>query len=275
MRRIIGKRTVLSWTAWMLVACLTVIGCSVEPSSNASSSGVGDQGAIALTISAAASLQDVLGEIQPVYEAAHPGNTVVYNFASSGSLQQQIEQGAPVDVFLSASPKQINALEEKGLLLEGTRRDLVKNTIVLVTPLNTRNVTTFDDLKQDRVTKLSIGEPESVPAGQYSKEILESLGLYDAIQSKIVFAKDVRQVLSYVETGNVDAGLVYSTDATISDQVQIVATAPEQTHSPIVYPGAVIIDSQHPDAATEFLEFLETEAAIAMFTDYGFLPASD
>ncbi|MGB3494156.1 MAG: molybdate ABC transporter substrate-binding protein, partial [Elainellaceae cyanobacterium] len=222
-----------------------------------------------------ASLQDVLKAVQPAYEAAHPDNELVYNFASSGSLQQQIEQGAPVDVFLSASPKQINALEEKGLLLEDTRRDLVKNAIVLVTPLNALDVTTFDDLSQDGVTKFSIGEPESVPAGQYGKEILESLGLYDTIQSKIVFAKDVRQVLSYVETGNVDAGLVYRTDATRSDQVQIVATAPDQTHSPIVYPGAVIIDSQHPDAATEFLEFLGTEAAIAMFTDYGFLPASE
>ncbi|MEM9447182.1 MAG: molybdate ABC transporter substrate-binding protein [Cyanobacteria bacterium P01_E01_bin.6] len=265
----------MSWIAWLLVSCLTVIGCSAKPFSDSSVISADEGEAIALTVSAAASMQDTLNAIQPVYQTVYPDNTLVYNFASSGSLQQQIEQGAPVDVFLSASPKQVNALEEKGLLLQGTRRDLVKNTIVLITLLDTSNVMTFDDLSKDAVTKLSIGEPESVPAGQYSKEVLESLELYDAIQSKTVFAKDVRQVLSYVETGNVDAGLVYSTDANSSDQVQIVATAPEDTHSPIVYPGAVIIDSQHPDAATEFVKFLETDEAIAIFTDYGFLPASE
>lgn len=275
MIRIIGGRTVMSWIAWLLVSCLTVIGCSAKPFSDSSVISADEGEAIALTVSAAASMQDTLNAIQPVYQTVYPDNTLVYNFASSGSLQQQIEQGAPVDVFLSASPKQVNALEEKGLLLQGTRRDLVKNTIVLITLLDTSNVMTFDDLSKDAVTKLSIGEPESVPAGQYSKEVLESLELYDAIQSKTVFAKDVRQVLSYVETGNVDAGLVYSTDANSSDQVQIVATAPEDTHSPIVYPGAVIIDSQHPDAATEFVKFLETDEAIAIFTDYGFLPASE
>lgn len=275
MIRIIGGRTVMSWIAWLLVSCLTVIGCSAKPFSDSSVISADEGEAIALTVSAAASMQDTLNAIQPVYQTVYPDNTLVYNFASSGSLQQQIEQGAPVDVFLSASPKQVNALEEKGLLLQGTRRDLVKNTIVLITLLDTSNVMTFDDLSKDAVTKLSIGEPESVPAGQYSKEVLESLELYDAIQSKTVFAKDVRQVLSYVETGNVDAGLVYSTDANSSDQVQIVATAPEDTHSPIVYPGAVIIDSQHPDAATEFVKFLGTEEAIAIFTDYGFLPASE
>ncbi|MEM7773699.1 MAG: molybdate ABC transporter substrate-binding protein [Cyanobacteria bacterium P01_A01_bin.37] len=265
----------MSWIAWLLVSCLTVIGCSAKPFSDSSVISADGGEAIALTVSAAASMQDTLNAIQPVYQTVYPDNTLVYNFASSGSLQQQIEQGAPVDVFLSASPKQVNALEEKGLLLQGTRRDLVKNTIVLITLLDTSNVMTFDDLSKDAVTKLSIGEPESVPAGQYSKEVLESLELYDAIQSKTVFAKDVRQVLSYVETGNVDAGLVYSTDANSSDQVQIVATAPEDTHSPIVYPGAVIIDSPHPDAATEFVKFLGTDEAIAIFTDYGFLPASE
>ncbi|MEO1522102.1 MAG: molybdate ABC transporter substrate-binding protein [Cyanobacteria bacterium J06633_2] len=273
MIRIMGRRTVTSYIAWMLVSCLTVIGCSAEPSSNSSTS-TDRQEAIALTISAAASMQDALNAIQIIYEENYPGNTLVYNFASSGSLQQQIEQGAPVDVFLSASPKQMNALEEKSLLLDGTRQDLLKNTIVLVTPLEQSAITSFDDLSKDVVTQLSIGEPNSVPAGQYSREVLESLGLYQSIQTKTVFAKNVRQVLSYVETGNVDAGLIYSTDANISEQVQIVATAPDDAHSPIVYPGAVIADSQHPAAATEFVQFLGTQEAIAIFIDYGFLPAA-
>lgn len=262
----------MSWMAWMVVSCLTVIGCSAESLSDVALDGVGETNpAIALTISAAASMQDALNAVQPVYEKAHPDTRLVYNFASSGSLQQQIEQGAPVDVFLSASPKQMNALEDKGFLLEGSRRDLLKNSMVLVTPLDKTDVTTFEDLNTDRVTKLSIGQPDSVPAGQYGKEVLESLNLYTSIQPKIVFAKDVRQVLSYVETGNVDAGLVYGTDAQISEQVQIITTAADDLHSPIVYPGAVVADTQHPDAAVEFIEFLGTDEAIAMFTDYGFL----
>jgi molybdate transport system substrate-binding protein len=256
---------------WMMAAFVVVVSCTpTTPESTSQET----PAALELTISAAASLQDALNTIQPSYETANPGVNLVYNFGSSGSLQQQIEQGAPVDVFLSAAPKQMNALAEKGLILEDTRKELLKNTIVLVTPLDKSDVARFADLGKETVSKISIGDPASVPAGQYSKETLESLGLYKNVQSKIVFAKDVRQVLSYVETGNVDAGLVYNSDAQISDQVQVIATASEDSHSPIIYPGAVIADSDNPDAATAVLDYLTGEEAIAIFKRYGFLPAA-
>lgn len=270
------RRRLLTFIGLACLTCLMTVSCTPTASTQDSATDPASPppAAVTLTVSAAASMQDAMNVIQLVHEEAHPEVTLVFNFGSSGSLQQQIEQGAPVDVFLSASPKQMNALEEKELLLEGTRRDLLKNSIVLVTSLNKDDVIGFDDLSAASVGKLSIGEPDSVPAGQYGKEALESMGLYETVQSKIVFAKDVRQVLTYVETGNVDAGLVYSTDAQVSEQVQVVATALEDSHSPIIYPAAVIADSANPEIAQAFVDFLATEEAIAIFQDFGFLPAT-
>jgi molybdate transport system substrate-binding protein len=230
----------------------------------------GTNESVSLTISAAASLQDAMKAIAPIYAQDNPNIEINYNFASSGALQQQIEQGAPVDVFLSAAPKQMNALEQKDLLLPQTRRDLLKNRMVLVVPLAQTKVSEFKDLTKDSVEKVAIGDPDSVPAGMYGKQVLESLQLYDSISTKFVFAKDVRQVLSYVETENVAAGLVYATDAATSDRVEVIATAPEDAHEPIVYPVAAIRDSTHPDAAKAFVEFLATEDATEIFEQYGF-----
>jgi molybdate transport system substrate-binding protein len=223
-----------------------------------------------IIVSAAASLTDVMKAIQPIYQKEKSDIKLIYNFGSSGSLQQQIEQGAPVDVFISAAPKQMNDLEQKGLLLSGTRKDLLKNTIVLIAPKNNPKVQNFQDLTNNQVRKISIGEPESVPAGRYAKEVLTSMNMYDKLQPKLVFAKDVRQVLTYVETGNVDAGMVYTTDAKSSDQVSIVATAPAGSHSPIVYPIAVIKDSKNPEAAKGFVSFLSSNTAKSLFERYGF-----
>lgn len=272
----IDRKNGLSWITWVMVTWVVATGCSQvaasdidstveEPSTDAAP-------VMTLTISAAASLQDVMREIQPLYESTYPNTTVIYNFGSSGSLQQQIEQGAPVDVFLSASPKQIDALEQKGLLVSDSRRDVLTNSVVLIAPSNNPIVTRFDTLGSEQIQRLSIGEPSSVPAGQYGKEILETLGLYQSIQPKIVFAKDVRQVLTYVATGNIDAGLVYRTDVQQSDRVRIVAEAPNDAHSPITYPGAAIAHRPTPDIAVEFLDFLETAEAIAIFNDHGFIP---
>ena len=156
--------------------------------------------------------------------------------------------------------------------MRDSRRDVLTNSVVLIAPSDNPIVTRFDTLRSDQLQRLSIGEPNSVPAGQYGKEILETLGLYQSIQPKIVFAKDVRQVLSYVATGNIDAGLVYRTDVQQSDRVRIVAAAPEDAHSPITYPGAAIAHRPNPDKAVEFLNFLDTEDAIAIFNDHGFSP---
>ncbi len=228
-----------------------------------------------LTVSAAASLKSVMEEIKPIYQQEHPETEITYNFASSGSLQRQIEHGAPVDVFISAATKQMDALEKQDLLLTETRRDLLKNQMVLVTPASNKNnnlkLDNFDDLTTKEITTIALGEPGSVPAGKYAQEVLTAFKIADKVNSKAVYGKDVRQVLNYVATGNVDAGIVYRTDAQVSDNVQIVATAPENAHSPVIYPIAVIKDSDNPEAANELIEFLSTPEAQAIFEEYGFV----
>ena len=224
-----------------------------------------------IIVSAAISLKDALDEITHLWGAVNPNVSVKTNYGASGSLEIQIEQGAPVDVFLSAAPKQMDALEAKGLLLEGTRRDLLRNEVVLIVPVGSSlSISSFRDLARADVKHVALGEPTTVPAGQYAKEVLTSLGIYDAVQSKAVFAKDVRQVLTYVETENVDAGIVYTTDALSSSKVKVVARAPENSHSPVIYPVAAIKSSKNPSVAREFTNFLSSPQALATFQKYGF-----
>ena len=228
-----------------------------------------------LTISAAISMKESLDEVQGDFMAANPSIIVVGNYGASGTLQQQIEQGAPVDIYLSASPKQMDALQKEGLLLPGTRRNLLRNEIVLVVPKRfSSHVSSFQDLARPDVKQIALGEPTTVPAGEYAKEVLTYVGIYGAVKPKAVLAKDVRQVLTYVETGNVDAGIVYSTDAASSSQVKVVATAPEKSHAPAIYPVAVIKNSKEPAAARAFEDFLLGAKARAIFQKYGFTPAS-
>ncbi len=224
-----------------------------------------------LTVSAAISLKDALDEEKQTYIAANPNVAIATNYGASGTLQLQIEQGAPVDIFLSAAPKQMDALETKGLLLEGTRKDLLRNEVVLIVPKDsTAGISSFQDLARADVKQVALGEPATVPAGQYAKEVLTSLGIYDAVNAKAVLAKDVRQVLTYVETGNVDAGVVYATDAMSSTKVKVVATAPAKSHAPVIYPAAVIKASKDPAAARAFLDFLASRQGLAIFQKYGF-----
>ena len=200
---------------------------------------------------------------------------IAANYGASGTLEIQIEQGAPVDVFLSAAPKQMDSLETKGLVLEGTRRDLLRNEVVLIVPKDSSaGISSFQDLTRASVKQVALGEPVTVPAGQYAKEVLTSLGIYDAVNSKAVLGKDVRQVLTYVETGNVDAGIVYATDALSSAKVKIVATAPTKSHSPVIYPAAVIKASKNPAASRALLDFLASPRGLAIFQKYGFTPAT-
>ncbi|WP_235919368.1 molybdate ABC transporter substrate-binding protein [Heliomicrobium undosum] len=222
-----------------------------------------------LTVSAAASLKDALTEVKDLYAKEKANTAITYNFGASGSLQQQIEQGAPADIFISAAPKQMDDLQAKNLIDTATRKNLLENKVVLVTPKDS-SITGFSDLAGDKVKKLAIGEPKSVPAGKYAQEVLTKLNLADAVQDKMVFAKDVRQVLTYVETGNTEAGVVYETDAKISDKVKIVTRAPEGSHSPVLYPGAVLKESKNAKAAGEFLTYLQGPAAKVVFEKYGF-----
>lgn len=223
-----------------------------------------------ITVSAAASLKDALNEIKPLYEAENPDIKLVLNFGSSGTLQQQIEQGAPVDLFISAGKSQMDSLEEKQLLVNTSRMNILGNELVLIVGKDNYAVNRFTDLKEPWVKHIGIGEPESVPAGKYAKEVLSSLEIWDALEPKYVQAKDVRQVLAYVETGNAEAGLVYKSDTTASDKVRIAAVAPENSHKPIVYPAAVIKSSKNSAAAGDFLRFLGRPEAKNIFLKYGF-----
>jgi molybdate transport system substrate-binding protein len=224
-----------------------------------------------LLVSAAASLQDVMEEIKPLYQQTNPNIKITYNFGSSGALQQQIEQGAPVDVFISAAKRQVDALEQKNILVPGTRSIIAKNRLVLVVPKNVSGVSSFYNLKDAKVKKIAIGEPRSVPAGQYAQQVLEKLKLWPQVKSKLVYANNVRQVLASVESGNADAGLVYVTDAKISKNVKVVVAADEKYHSAIIYPLAVIKRSKNPDAAKNFSQFLASDKAKAVLKKYGFI----
>jgi molybdate transport system substrate-binding protein len=224
-----------------------------------------------LTLSAAISLKDALDEAKQLYISEHPNVSIAINYGASGTLQLQIEQGAPVDIFLSAAPQPMDVLESKGLLLAGTRRNLLRNELVLIVPQGSSlGIASFQDLSRANVKKVALGEPVTVPAGQYAKEVLTSLGLYDAVNAKAILGKDVRQVLTYVETGNVDAGIVYATDAMTTAKVEVVAKAPATSHAPVIYPAAVIKDSKNPEAAKEFLDFLAAPRGRAAFQKYGF-----
>jgi molybdate transport system substrate-binding protein len=227
-----------------------------------------------LTVSAAASLQDALRATADAYQRQDPrAPKVDFNFGASGALAQQIEQGAPVDLFLSAAPPPMDRLAAKDLLLPGTRRDLLRNSIVLIVPAHHAELT-FGGLAAPEVKQVALGDPASVPAGDYGRQVLTSLGIWERVQPKLVLAKDVRQVLAYVATGNVDAGIVYATDARQSPDVRVADVAPEGSHKPVVYPVAIVASTHDAAAARDFLAFLEGPAARAIFTARGFAQAA-
>ncbi len=228
-----------------------------------------------ITVSAAISLKDALNEIAGLYRAKSPGTTIQFNLGGSGTLQRQIEQGAPVDIFISASPDQMDALESKGVLLPGSRRDMVRNSLVLIVPKDKQGIAGFQDLAGPEVKFIAVGEPQTVPAGKYAQEILTHFGLYEKLKPKFVLGKDVRQVLTYVATANADAGIVYATDAKTSDQVTVVATAPKDSHSPVIYPLAIVKNSKNGEDAKKFADFLVGPQATEVFKKYGFEPAKE
>jgi molybdate transport system substrate-binding protein len=226
-----------------------------------------------IIVSAAASLKDALTAIDRDFQQAHPETQITPNFGASGTLQLQIEQGAPADVFISAAPQQMDALAAKNLLAAGTRIDLLRNELVLIAPKTSTVVSGFNDLKRADVKVIAVGDPRSVPAGTYAQQVLTAMGIYDVAKSKMTLATDVRQVLADVETGSAEAGLVYATDATISSKVRVVADAPAGTHQPIVYPAAVLRDSMHVEAARAYVMYLASPQARDVFAKYGFRAA--
>ncbi len=221
-------------------------------------------------ISAAASLKSALTQLANTYEQQHKDVKLRFNYGASGDLAQQIQQGAPVDLFISAGKAEMDRLEQKNLLQTGTRLDLLSNELVLIVGKDNNSVSSVQDLTKAGIIKVAIGSPQSVPAGKYAQESLTSLNLWNPLQSKLVYGKDVTQVLTYVETGNADAGLVYGSDAKLSKQVKVAYSIPDSAHKPIVYPAAVIAASQQKSAAGDFLKYLQSSEAQAVFTGYGF-----
>ena len=225
-----------------------------------------------ITISAAISLKDALTAIAKTFES-ESADKVEFNFGASGPLAAQIQQGAPVDAFISAANKQVDNLIKSGKADPTTRRVIVLNTLVLIVPTAAKNPPqSFADLTADRVGKIALGQPKTVPAGQYAMETLQNLKLADALSAKIVYGANVRQVLDYVVRNEVDAGMVYATDAKVAgDTVKVVATAPDSSHEPIEYPAVILTTATHQSAAMRFLTFLQSDPAKSIFISQGFV----
>ena len=223
-----------------------------------------------LIVSAAASLTNAFQEVGQKFASANPGIKVVPNFAASGALLQQIEKGAPVDVFASADQKTMDQANEKKLILPETRKDFASNGLVLILPAGSKApIKSPQDLMAKEVTKVAVGNPDTVPAGRYAQEALKNEGLWEKLSPKFIPANSVRQVLDYVTRGEVDAGFVYATDATLAkDKVQVVATLTK--HQPILYPVALVAGTQKKDLAQRFIDFVLSKEGQEILVKYGF-----
>ena len=280
-----------------LVLCLLLAGCGGTTSSSASSEAPASSEAsasseaeasseaasseaetsqepVTILIAAAASLEYSLrDELIPMFQEQYGYITVEGTYDSSGKLQTQIEEGLPADLFFSAAQKQMNALNERGLMDSDSIVDLLENKIVLITPTGIESaVTSFEEI--GNAASIALGDPESVPVGQYAQEALTNLGLWDSIQPKVSFGTNVTEVLNWVAEGSADVGIVYATDAATTDRVTVVAEAPEGSlATPVIYPVGIVGASQQKEAAQLFLEFLQSDEAMAVFEKYGFAAA--
>jgi len=228
-----------------------------------------------LVFSVAISMKDATEELGRRFTQGRPGVVIRYNFGASGELQKQIEAGAPVDLFVSAAARQMDELEKKGLILPATRRIFARNVLTVVKPADSKiDIARSADLLDPRVTRIVIGNPRTVPVGQYAEESLRALGLWDKLQPRLVFAENVRQALDYVARGEVDAGIVYTTDAAVrARDVKEAFRPPEDTYRPVTYPVAVVKDSRHPTLARAFIDLLVSQEGQHVLTRLGFLPS--
>ncbi|MDE0426820.1 MAG: molybdate ABC transporter substrate-binding protein [Candidatus Poribacteria bacterium] len=243
-----------------LVLMLTVFsGCATEK-----------QKPIELSVFAAISLSDALAEIGTAFTAEN-GVKVFYNFAASTTLQRQIEKGAPADVFISASPRQVVALEDSGRLEAESRQNLLTNRLVIVSDETERlSVDTPADLAAPEISRIAIGHPSIVPAGAYAKEALTHLGLWETLHPKLIFGADVRATLAYVTSGNVDIAIVYKTDTVLSDYVRVLCQVPPEAYTPIIYPAVVVKNSPQKQLARRFITYLQSAEKSEIFEKHGF-----
>lgn len=242
------------------VLVLTVLsGCATEK-----------QKPIELNVFAAISLSDALAEIGTGFTAEN-GVKVFYNFAASTTLQRQIEKGAPADVFISASPRQVVALEDSGLLEAESRQNLLTNRLVIVSDETERiSVGTLADLTAPEISRIAIGHPSIVPAGVYAKEALRHFGLWETLRPKLILGADVRATLAYVTSGNVDIAIVYKTDTVVSDYVRVLCQVPPEAYTPIIYPAVVIKNSPQKQLARRFITYLQSAKKSEIFEKHGF-----
>lgn len=223
-----------------------------------------------VTVLAAASLTDALDEIIAEYQK-DSNYTITPSYAGSGDLVQQIQGGAPCDIFISASKKNMDELEDGKLIDTATRQDLLANKLTLVAATEKKDAVTMDTLTSADVESIAIDEVETVPAGKYATQVFDNMKITDQISSKLVYAKDVRAVLNYVATGDADCGFVYRTDAELEkDNLAIIGDVDESLHDPIVYPSAIMAEAPEADGAADFYKFLTTDFAKKTFEKYGF-----
>lgn len=224
-----------------------------------------------LIVSAAISLKDVLTKLAPDFEKKNEPVKILYNFAGSGQLRAQIESGAPADVFISAAAGDVDKLSQKKMIVESSRINLVANHLVLI--VNKKQppaLNDIGDLTNNNIQRIAIGNPATVPAGQYAKDALGYYKLYNPLISKLILGENVRQVLDYVARGEVDCGFVYATDALIEKAVTVVREIPDNTHKPIIYPAVVINSSRDAALAGQFIKFLQEPGSTRVFKEYGF-----
>lgn len=256
------KILTLATAAVLMVSMLLMAGCG---------SSSDDAEKPEVTVLAAASLTDALDEIIAEYEK-DADCTITPSYAGSGDLVQQIEGGAPCDIFISASKANMDQLEEGEYIDTDTRKDLLINTLTLITTIEKKDSITMDNLTTDAVGTIAVGEPNTVPAGKYASQVFENMEITDQISGKLVEAKDVRAVLNYVEEGNADCGFVYRTDAEMIDKEKgaIIEDVDSSLHDPIVYPAAILKDAPQAEAAADFYEFIQSDFAKEVFEKYGF-----
>lgn len=226
-----------------------------------------------ITVAAAISLKDALTKASEQYKV-ETGDSVELNWGSSGQLATQILNGAPVDLFISAAEKQIKDLSKAGVLVEATRSIVATNSLVVIVPSESKaSPDSVKALADRRVTRIAIGEPESVPAGRYAEQAFDHAGIADAVRDKLILGTNVRQVRDYVERGEVSAGLVYATDAKLAgDKIRVTCTVDAGEHEPIVYPAVVVKTSAKQEAAARFLKYLLSKKGQACLREFGFAP---
>jgi molybdate transport system substrate-binding protein len=228
-----------------------------------------------LVLSVAVSMKEAVEELARDFASGRPGVVLRFNFGASGELQKQIEAGAPVDLFVSAAQRQMDELEKAGLIVPSSRRAFARTVLTVIKPADSRlDIGKPGDLLDPRVKRIVIGNPKTVPVGQYSEESLRALGLWERIQSRLILAENVRQALDYVVRGEVDAGFVYTTDAaTRVGKVTEAFRPAEDTYRPIVYPAAVLAASRQRLLAQSFVDFLVSREGQAVLARLGFPPA--